>query len=603
MSQKSTEQNVKDVINASSRAISKDKDLNLEVNYLQQVAEPGHNLQENIESIQLSRGDADRQALLQKYKLLEKPLKRTGISELDFLLKDFEAVRSEILGSKEFLGVKQNLRNLFLKNLSQQTVESKQDALKIAVEISLKNKLLKQKNNKLEEVFLKPWEKALSEVESDFKLAEKYITDKEKFNKYLISLFKKLGFEFEDPEQEEPKSDTEEENEDNEEDGASDQEQEDQPDNDASEVDDESETEIEDFEIEEGDVDDTEDWVENRSKLEELIALNQNQEYKVFCRDFDEVVDADNLCSSEELKRLRDRLDQLIDPSKSVVAKLANRLQRLLLAQQRRSWEFDKEEGILDSSKLHKIITDPLTPLSFKTEKETSFKDTVLTMLVDSSGSMRGRSMTTAAISADIIGSTLDKCNIKTEILGFTTKHWKGGDSRKLWVECGKPSSPGRLNDLRHIIFKPADLAWRRAKKNLGLMLREGLLKENVDGEALLWASSRLMKRPEQRKILMVISDGAPVDDSTLSTNSTSYLDNHLKQVISEIENRTELELIAIGIGPLLRYLRILLGQLWTNVISKLKYLVLQRSIGKVETLENFGLNAGNQVLLAGLMT
>ena len=549
MSQKSTEQNVKDVINASSRAISKDKDLSLEVNYLQKVAEPGHNLQENIESIQLSRGDADRQALLQKYKLLEKPLKRTGISELDFLLKDFEAVRSEILGSKEFLGVKQNLRNLFLKNLSQQTIESKQDALKIAVEISLKNKLLKQKNNKLEEVFLKPWEKALSEVESDFKLAEKYLTDKEKFNEYLISLFKKLGFEFEEPEQEEPKSDTEEENEDNEEDGTSDQEQEDQPDNDASEVDDESETEIEDFEIEEGDVDDTEDWVENRSKLEELIALNQNQEYKVFCRDFDEVVDADNLCSSEELKRLRDRLDQLIDPSKSVVAKLANRLQRLLLAQQRRSWEFDKEEGILDSSKLHKIITDPLTPLSFKTEKETSFKDTVLTMLVDSSGSMRGRSMTTAAISADIIGSTLDKCNIKTEILGFTTKHWKGGDSRKLWVECGKPSSPGRLNDLRHIIFKPADLAWRRAKKNLGLMLREGLLKENVDGEALLWASSRLMKRPEQRKILMVISDGAPVDDSTLSTNSTSYLDNHLKQVISEIENRTELELIAIGIG------------------------------------------------------
>ena len=549
MSQKSTEQIVKDVINATSRAISKDKDLNLEVDYLRQVAEPGHNLQENIESIQLSRGDADRQALLQKYKLLEKPLKRTGISELDFLLKDFEAVRSEILGSKEFLGVKQNLRNLFLKNLSQQTIESKQDALKIAVEISLKNKLLRQKNNKLEEVFLKPWEKALSEVKSDFKLAEKYLTDKEKFNEYLISLFKKLGFEFEDPEQEEPKSDTEEEKEDNEEDGTSDQEQEDQPDNDASEVDDESETEIEDFEIEEGDVDDTEDWVENRSKLEELIALNQNQEYKVFCRDFDEVVDADNLCSSEELKRLRDRLDQLIDPSKSVIAKLANRLQRLLLAQQRRSWEFDKEEGILDSSKLHTIITDPLTPLSFKTEKETSFKDTVLTMLVDSSGSMRGRSMTTAAISADIIGSTLDKCNIKTEILGFTTKHWKGGDSRKLWVECGKPSSPGRLNDLRHIIFKPADLAWRRAKKNLGLMLREGLLKENVDGEALLWASSRLMKRPEQRKILMVISDGAPVDDSTLSTNSTSYLDNHLKQVISEIENRTELELIAIGIG------------------------------------------------------
>ena len=254
-------------------------------------------------------------------------------------------------------------------------------------------------------------------------------------------------------------------------------------------------------------------------------------------------------CHGEELRRLRTRLDQLIDPSKSVIAKLANRLQRLLLAQQNRSWEYDKDEGILDTSKLHKIITDPLTSLSFKQEKDTKFKDTVVTILVDSSGSMRGRSMTTAAISADIIGATLDRCNIKTEILGFTTKHWKGGDSRKLWVECGKPSNPGRLNDLRHIIFKPADLAWRRAKKNLGLMLREGLLKENVDGEALLWACGRLFKRPEQRQILMVISDGAPVDDSTLSTNSTSYLDNHLKQVIKEIENKTDIDLVAIGIG------------------------------------------------------
>ncbi len=549
MSQKSKDQNVKDVINASSRAISKDKNLHIEVSYNQAIAGPEHNVQENLKSIQLSRGDADKQALLQKYKLIERPLKDTGNSELDYLLRDFEVIRAEILGSKDFLGVKQNLRNLFLESLSRQIIESKKEALKIAVEINLKNKILKQKNNKLEEVFIKPWEKLLSEVEPEFKLAKKYLNDKDKFNEHLISLFEKLGFEFENPEMDDPKSDSEEDNEDDEEDSSSEQEQEQEPDNDSSEVDDDSETEIEDFEVEDGDVDDTDDWVENRSKLEELIALNQNQEYKVFCKDFDEIVDAYNLCSSEELKRLRDRLDQLIDPSKSVISKLANRLQRLLLAQQRRSWEFDKEEGILDSSKLHKIITDPLTPLSFKTEKETSFKDTVLTMLVDSSGSMRGRSMTTAAISADIIGSTLDKCNIKTEILGFTTKHWKGGDSRKLWVECGKPSAPGRLNDLRHIIFKPADLAWRRAKKNLGLMLREGLLKENVDGEALLWASSRLMKRPEQRKILMVISDGAPVDDSTLSTNSTSYLDNHLKQVISEIENKTELELIAIGIG------------------------------------------------------
>ena len=549
MSGKSIEQNIKEVINASSRAISKDKNLTVEIDIDQDLSSAGHNSKKNSLSLKISRGDADKQALLKKYSLLENPIKKTGISELDNLLLEFESVRTEILGSRDFLGVKENLRNLFLQNLSKQTLENEQDALKIAMEISLKNNLLNQENNKLEEVFLKPWKEQMSSAEEDFVAINEVLDDKEKFNEQLIKLFEKLGLEFENPEFEEPKADNEENSEEEESEDSSDQEEEDKPDEDSSEVDDDSETEIEDFEIEEGDVEDTEDWVENRSKLEELISLNQNQEYKVFCRDFDEVVDADNLCSPEELKRLRDRLDQLIDPSKSVVAKLANRLQRLLLAQQRRSWEFDKEEGILDSSKLHKIITDSLTPLSFKTEKETSFKDTVLTMLVDSSGSMRGRSMTTAAISADIIGSTLNKCNIKTEILGFTTKHWKGGDSRKLWVQCGKPSMPGRLNDLRHIIFKPADLAWRRAKKNLGLMLREGLLKENVDGEALLWASSRLMKRPEQRKILMVISDGAPVDDSTLSTNSTSYLDNHLKQVISEIENRTELELIAIGIG------------------------------------------------------
>ena len=315
---------------------------------------------------------------------------------------------------------------------------------------------------------------------------------------------------------------------------------------------DEQDTSIEDEEmdIEEGEVDADEDsWIENRSKLEELLKKVGEQEYKVYTKDFDEEVKAEELCDSEELARLRGRLDQLMESSKNAIAKLANRLQRLLLAQQNRSWEFDKEEGQLDPSKLHKIIVDPLTPLSFKIEKDSEFKDTLVSILVDSSGSMRGRSMTTAAICADIIGSTLDRCNIKTEILGFTTKHWKGGDSRKLWLEQGKIPNPGRLNDLRHIIFKPADQAWRRGRKNLGLMLREGLLKENVDGEALMWAQNRLNKRPEQRKILMVISDGAPVDDSTLSTNSTNYLDTHLRDVIKKVETASETELIAIGIG------------------------------------------------------
>jgi len=236
-------------------------------------------------------------------------------------------------------------------------------------------------------------------------------------------------------------------------------------------------------------------------------------------------------------------------PSKTTVSKLAHRLQRFLMAQQNRSWEFNKEEGMLDPSRLHKIITDPLTALSYKVEKDTDFRDTSVSILVDSSGSMRGRSMTVAAICADIISTTLERCNVKTEVLGFTTKQWKGGESRKKWMEDGKPDNPGRLNDIRHIIFKSAETPWRRGQKNFGLMLREGLLKENVDGEALIWAHDRLARRQEQRKILMVISDGAPVDDSTLSTNKNNFLDLHLRQVIHSIESQSSVSLIAIGIG------------------------------------------------------
>tara|TARA_Y100000816_G_scaffold162719_1_gene116419 strand:+ start:342 stop:2090 length:1749 start_codon:yes stop_codon:yes gene_type:complete len=545
---KSLDQTIKDVISASSRALSKDKDLDLSIELDSKLTNSEINFSEKKMPLDITRGKADKQAFLKKLEVEESTKIDTGNSELNFILSDLNDVRAEIIGSKKFKGAKSNLRELFLENLPHVIVEDEKDSIKIALEIRLKNDLLNQSDSPAENRFLKPWDKKFEIFSKEISDLEKNLDDKESFMESLSALLKKLEIDFFEEEFEEPNSESNEEEDTGEEEDQENK-QEEAPDSKDSTPEEQSEDDIEELEIDEGDAEETEDWIENRSKLEEMIAMNQDLEYRVFCRDYDEIVDADSLCSSEELKRLRDRLDQLIDPSKSLIAKLANRLQRLLLAQQNRSWEFDKEEGILDSSKLHKIITDPLTPLSFKTEKDTSFKDTVLTMLVDSSGSMRGRSMTTAAISADIIGSTLDKCNIKTEILGFTTKHWKGGDSRKLWLECGKPSSPGRLNDLRHIIFKPADLAWRRAKKNLGLMLREGLLKENVDGEALLWASSRILKRPEQRKILMVISDGAPVDDSTLSSNSTSYLDNHLKQVISEIENRTEIELIAIGIG------------------------------------------------------
>ncbi len=279
--------------------------------------------------------------------------------------------------------------------------------------------------------------------------------------------------------------------------------------------------------------------------------------YRAFTRAHDEEIDADDLCDPEELSRLRQQLDQQLQHMHAVVAKLANRLQRRLLAQQTRAWEFDLEEGMLDSARLSRIIVDPLLALTYKRERETDFRDTVVTLLIDNSGSMRGRPITVAAMCGDILARTLERCAVKVEVLGFTTRAWKGGQSREQWVAAGKPPTPGRLNDLRHIIYKAADTPWRRARKNLGLMLREGLLKENIDGEALLWAYRRLLSRPEHRRILMVISDGAPVDDSTLSVNSGNYLERHLRDVIRDIESRELVELIAIGIGhDVTRYYR-----------------------------------------------
>jgi len=261
------------------------------------------------------------------------------------------------------------------------------------------------------------------------------------------------------------------------------------------------------------------------------------------------VIGAEELCDTEELGRLRAYLDQQLQAMQGVVARLANRLQRRLMAKQNRTWEFDLEEGMLDAARLSRVVIDPMHPLSFKIEKDMNFRDTVVTLLLDNSGSMRGRPIMVAAMCADILARTLARCNVKVEILGFTTKAWKGGQSRDRWLQENKPPAPGRLNDLRHIIYKSADAPWRRARRNLGLMMREGLLKENIDGEALMWAHNRLIARPEQRRILMVISDGAPVDDSTLSVNSGNYLEKHLREVIEAIESRSPIEVIAIGIG------------------------------------------------------
>jgi cobaltochelatase CobT len=272
-------------------------------------------------------------------------------------------------------------------------------------------------------------------------------------------------------------------------------------------------------------------------------------DYRAFTTRFDEIVGAEDLCDPEELARLRSYLDKQLQHLQGVVARLANRLQRRLLAKQNRAWEFDLEEGMLDPARISRVIIDPFQPLSFKREKDTNFRDTVVTLLLDNSGSMRGRPITVAATCADILARTLERCGVKVELLGFTTRAWKGGQSRESWLAASKPQNPGRLNDLRHIIYKAADAPWRRARKNLGLMMREGLLKENIDGEALDWAHKRLLARPESRKILMMISDGAPVDDSTLSVNPGNYLERHLRYVIEDIETRSPVELIAIGIG------------------------------------------------------
>jgi cobaltochelatase CobT len=279
--------------------------------------------------------------------------------------------------------------------------------------------------------------------------------------------------------------------------------------------------------------------------------------YRAFTTSFDEVVAATDLCDTEELARLRSQLDRQVQHLQTIIGRLANRLQRRLLAKQQRSWQFDLEEGLLDAARLARIVANPVHPLSYKFEKETDFRDTVVSLLIDNSGSMRGRPISVAATCADILARTLERCSVKVEILGFTTRAWKGGQARELWLSRGKPPGPGRLNDLRHIIYKGADEPWRRARRSLGLMLREGILKENIDGEALLWAHQRLLTRPEQRRILMVISDGAPVDDSTLSINPGNYLDRHLRQVIRWIETRSAVELVAIGIGhDVTRYYR-----------------------------------------------
>ena len=396
------------------------------------------------------------------------------------------------------------------------------------------------------------WEKDFDKgIEKHIKFLKENLQSQNKYSSKFSEILKDMEI-FQNEDNEETKDENQEDGQNN---PSNDDQESDSDDNKDQNQDDETEAnldsdyDIDEYKLEEQLIDTESDKHNNEQVIQKKNITNLNIDYKIFTNQFDEVTKAENLENSDEALKLRKTLDQQLVSFQDVITKLANKLQRQLLAKQNRSWEFDLEEGLLDSSKLPRIIMDPYNSLSFKKEKDLDFKDTVVTLLIDNSGSMRGRPITIAAICADILSRTLERCSVKVEILGFTTKNWKGGKSREFWNKEGKPKTPGRLNDLRHIIYKEADAHWRKSKENIGLMLKEGLLKENIDGEAINWAFSRLKKRKEERKILMVISDGAPVDDSTLSVNSGDYLEKHLKRTVKYIENRSDVEILAIGIG------------------------------------------------------
>ena len=549
-SKSSQSETIKEAVTAATRAISGNKEL--EINFGGMGSSLPHP-PKTLKELSAYRGKADSLACVEKYR--DKSVRITASNEkVSSLIKVMEDSRVEILGSINYPGIATNIKSKFDDKCKlYESFEDHEDHLEIALETWLRNLCLPNIESNSSSLFLKYWGKVFDNQETELKdKLKESLNDQSKFQEIAEDFLNNLNIDQEESEQEE--SDLEDENEQEEESASeSGEDEESQESESSSELDNQEgdeETDADSGDIDEDAiVDENQEIMTNQSWLESLVGQTSTFSYKVYTRNFDEEIKAEDLCSPEELQRLRKHLDQLMGPSKTTISKLAHRLQRFLMAQQNRSWEFNKEEGMLDSARLHKIITDPLTPLTYKIEKDTEFRDTSVSLLVDSSGSMRGRSMTVAAICADIISTTLERCNVKTEVLGFTTKQWKGGESRKLWMENGKPENPGRLNDIRHIIFKSADTPWRRGQKNFGLMLREGLLKENVDGEALIWAHDRLARRTEQRKILMVISDGAPVDDSTLSTNPTNFLDLHLRQVIHSIETKSDINLIAIGIG------------------------------------------------------
>ena len=472
------------------------------------------------------------------------------------LYKISEKIRFEMVGSKMLKGIEKNFKDNYQINIDNKKdkdneIKSREDtSVEKAFELYMLKKFFKTEMNNYSNKILSYWEKDFDEcISNHIDFFNKNIENQEVYNRKFSEIIESMNLIDNNDDTENNESEENQDNDDNNQtnNDETDKQNESQSEQDQISVD--GSFDVNEFRMDESSME-SEGNEQNVEQVNQKISLDTiNKDYKIFTEKFDQIEKAEKLESNEEIKKLRKNLDQQLISFQDIITKLANKLQRELLAKQNRSWEFDLEEGLLDSAKLTRVIIDPYNSLSFKKEKDQDFKDTVVSLLIDNSGSMRGRPITIAALCADILSRTLERCSVKVEILGFTTKNWKGGQSREYWNSNKKPKNPGRLNDLRHIIYKNADTPWRQSKVNLGLMLKEGLLKENIDGEAISWAFNRLKKRREERKILMVISDGAPVDDSTLSVNSGDYLEKHLKKVVKFIEDKSEIEVLAIGIG------------------------------------------------------
>ena len=462
-----------------------------------------------------------------------------------------EKIRCEVLGGKMLKGIEKNFHENYLQiidNKKKDSLKTKKDVLITeAFELYMLKNFHKIELNSLSTKMLNFWEKDFEQsINKHILYLKEKLEDQDNYSERFSQILEKMNI-FQNEKNEKNKEEDKEEEQNNPSNEDIDNETQDSKDQETQASFD-ADYSVDDFKMNE-----ELSEAESDEQISENSAQNNidniNLEYKIFTTQYDEITKAENLEKADEIIKLRKNLDRQLMGFQYIITKLANKLQRKLLAKQNRAWEFDLEEGLLDSSKLPRIIMDPYNSLSFKKEKDLDFKDTIVTLLIDNSGSMRGRPITIAAICADILSRTLERCSVKIEILGFTTKNWKGGKSRELWNKNSKPKTPGRLNDLRHIVYKGADTQWRQAKNNIGLMLKEGLLKENIDGEAISWAYNRIKKRKEERKILMVISDGAPVDDSTLSVNSGDFLEKHLKKMVKFIETKSDVEILAIGIG------------------------------------------------------